>query len=135
MYKCILNLAISMNFHFFQLDKLYTEYLYYKYYSLLSTFVMLIPRPGFRHSRHHNFDVQNFKKPLLLGTLRVISAPRSISDERHDDESSIIDDRRRDLKQIQFRNMTNNTTFYVCAGVYVLKANPCRLYSSINCNK
>lgn len=74
-------------------------------YLLRSTLVMLMPRPGFRHSRHHNFGVQNFKKLLPPELPRNTSVPRSISDDRHEDESSIIDERRRDLKHIQFFSM------------------------------
>lgn len=71
-------------------------------YLLRSIRVMLMPRPVFLHCRHHPLDVNNFIKLPLCG---VISPPRSISDERHDDESSKLEPRRCRLKQAQFLNI------------------------------
>lgn len=68
------------------------QYVYCVYvYLLRSIFDMLIVLPVFRHCRHHPRDVINFRMlPLFVDT----SLPRSISDERHDDESSKLEPRR-----------------------------------------
>lgn len=71
---------------------LLTNFCTFLVYLLLSILVMLMPLPVFRHCRHHVLDVNNFKRLPLFG---VISTPRSISDERHDDESSKLEPRRR----------------------------------------
>lgn len=66
---------------------------------------MLISRSGFRHCRHHPFDVNSLSKLLACGFL---STPRSISDDRHEDESSKLELRRCRLKHAQFRNIMSN---------------------------
>lgn len=57
-------------------------------YLLRSILVMLMPRPLFRHCRHQPFEVNSFSRLPLWG---VISPPRSISDERQDEESSKLE--------------------------------------------
>lgn len=69
---------------------------------LRSIFDMLMVLPVFRHWRHHPREVINFRRlPLLVDT----SLPRSISDERHELESSKFEPRRWRWKHAQFRNM------------------------------
>lgn len=82
---------------------------------------MLMPRPVFRHCRHHPFDVNNFSKLPLCG---VISPPRSISDERHDDESSKLEPRRCRLKQAQFRSIMASYTFIMLQIVFAVSIFP-----------
>lgn len=67
----------------------------------LSTFVMLMPRPGFLNWRHQPFDVRYLKKPLGDGSVES-TIPRSISEERHEDESSRLEERRFRSKHPQF---------------------------------
>lgn len=68
---------------------------------------MLIVLPVLRHCRHHPRDVINFRMlPLFVDT----SLPRSISDERHDDESSKLEPRRWRWKHAQFRNIV----YWIC---------------------
>lgn len=63
---------------------------------------MLIVLPVFLHCRHHPRGVINFRRlPLFVDT----SLPRSISDERHDDESSKLEPRRWRWKHAQFRSI------------------------------
>lgn len=69
---------------------------------LRSIFVMLIPRPPLRHPLHQPRDEKSFPK-LPRG---VDSPPRSISDDLHDDESSILGLRRFRRKHPQFRNIS-----------------------------
>lgn len=74
---------------------------------------MLMPLPVFRHCRHHVLDVNNFKRLPLFG---VISPPRSISDERHDDESSKLEPRRRwRWKQAQLRSIIYSYRFTIAS--------------------
>lgn len=74
----------------------------YFVYLLRSIFDMLMVLPVLRHWRHHPRDVINFRRlPLLVDT----SLPRSISLDRHDDESSKLEPRRWRWKHAQFRSM------------------------------
>lgn len=76
----------------------------------LSTFVMLIPRPGFLMARKHPDDVNILNKLLPLPLSRSFDvllsfAFRSISDERHEDESSLREYRLFRLIHPQFFNI------------------------------
>lgn len=62
-----------------------------------------MPRPVFRHCRHQPLDVNSFSRLPLCG---VISPPRSISDDRHEDESSKLELRRVRWKQPQLRSIS-----------------------------
>ncbi len=66
---------------------------------------MLISRSGFLHCRYHPFDDNSLSKLLACGFL---STPRSISDDRHDDESSKLELRLCRLKHAQFLNIMSN---------------------------
>lgn len=77
---------------------------------LLSTFVMLIPRPVFRHGLHQLLPVNSFSRLFSVGVNG--SPPRSSSELRHEDESSKLEQRRLRRKQPQLSNisMTRNST-------------------------
>lgn len=72
-------------------------------YSLRSTFDMLMLRPVLRQCRHQPFDENSFVRAPVCGWP---SPPRSISDDRHDDESSKLEPRRWRPKHVQFRNIS-----------------------------
>lgn len=78
---------------------------------LRSIFDMLMVLPVLRHWRHHPRDVINFRMlPLLVET----SLPRSISDERHDDESSKLEPRRWRWKHAQLRSIVTCFIQFEC---------------------
>ena len=78
-------------------------------YSLLSIFVILIARPVSRHCRYQPFDLNNFKRLSLWATwVSLPTPPLSISDDRHDDESSKLELRRLlRPKHTQLRNISS----------------------------
>lgn len=93
-------------------------------YSLLSAFVMLIPRSAFRQFLWRPFERKNLRIlfPLLPACPFLVllsnSPPRSISEDRHEEESSKLELRRllrRFPKQTQLCNILwkkNSTKFF-----------------------
>ena len=86
--------------------------------SPLSTLVMLIPRPGFLIARKHPDDVNILNKLLPLPLSRSFDvllsfAFRSISDERHEEESSLREYRLFRLIHPQFFNIFFISLFFL----------------------
>lgn len=89
---------------------------------------MLIVLPVLRHCLHHPRDVINFRMlPLFVDT----SLPRSISDERHEEESSKLEPRRWRWKHAQFRSIVYWVSFLCLCVRWYVRENAFKMSSPI----